>query len=458
MQGSEAGADRRWWVLTTVGVGTFMSALDSSVVNTILPVLTRELGASVAAIEWVPAIYLLVISALLLGVGRAGDLFGYKRLYLAGFGLFVIGSMLCGLSPNVEALIGFRVLQGIGASMLYASSPAILTASFPPNQRGRALGAQGTFTYLGLSIGPSLGGYLASAVGWRSVFYMNVPVGLLAIFLALRVVANDRPAARGERFDVAGATLFGIALAAVIVALNKGHDWGWGSGPVLAFLVASAAIFAAFVALERRRAHPMLDPALFRSRAFSAAAASALLNYVCLYALLFVLPFLLIHGRGLDARHAGLVLTAQPIVMAIVAPFSGALSDRVGSRLPSTLGMAIIGVGLAVLGAIVGGASLAAIAGCLAFIGLGIGIFVSPNNSALMGAAPRNRQGIAAGVLATARNAGMVLGVGLAGAVFTTVLAGAPEGSLPALVAGTQASLWVAAAVAVVGAVTSGLR
>src|SRR3954470_23018510 len=181
---------KKWSVLTAIGVGTFMSALDGSVVNTVLPVLSRDLHTSVAAIEWVATIYLLVVSALLLGVGRAGDLRGHKRMYLCGFVVFVIGSGLCGAAPTSHFLVGMRALQGIGAAMLFANSPAILTKTFPAEQRGRALGAQATFTYLGLTAGPSLGGWLADAFGWRSVFYINVPVGLVGIILGWRVIVN----------------------------------------------------------------------------------------------------------------------------------------------------------------------------------------------------------------------------------------------------------------------------
>ncbi|HEX5581469.1 MAG TPA: MFS transporter [Gemmatimonadaceae bacterium] len=459
-EGDDAGAARlRRWVLVTVGVGTFMSALDGSIVNTILPVLARELGAGIAGIEWVTTVYLLVVSGLLLGVGRLGDMRGHKRIYVAGFVLFVIGSALCGLAPSAGALVGLRAVQAVGAAMLYSTSPAILTRAFPPERRGRALGALGAFTYLGLTVGPALGGWMAHALGWRSVFYVNVPVGAVAIALAVRVIDDDRPAARTERFDLAGAILFTAGLVSLLVALNQGHAWGWRSAPTIALVAAAALLLALFVVVERRRTFPMLDLTLFRSRTFSAATVSALLNYVCVYGIVFVLPFLLIQGRGLDTRQAGLVLTAQPVVMAIVAPVSGALSDRVGARLPATLGMVVLAIGLAFLAELSASGSLGAIALALAVVGFGVGIFVSPNNSALMGAAPRNRQGIASGVLATARNVGMVLGVGLAGAVFTTVLAHAGgEPSAVALADGVRASLWVMSAMAAVGAATSWLR
>lgn len=450
-------SDNRWLVLVTVGVGTFMSALDGSVVNTLLPVLGHALHTTVAGIEWVTTIYLLVISGLLLSVGRAGDLFGHKRLFLAGFALFVVGSALCGLANSAHALVALRVVQALGASMLMATSPAILTRSFPASQRGRALGAQGTFTYLGLTVGPSLGGWLADAFGWRSVFYINVPVGVLAIALAMHSIADDHVSRAEERFDFVGAALFTAGLVALMVALNQGQEWGWVSALTLGTAAAALVILTMFVRAERRRPAPMLDLSLFGNRTFSASTVSALLNYACVYAVTFVLPFLLIQGRGLSTAQAGLVLTAQPIVMAVVAPISGALSDRLGSRGLATVGMLLLAAGLVALGLLVAHASLLQLASALALVGLGIGIFVSPNNSALMGAAPRNRQGIASGVLATARNVGMVLGVGFAGAIFTTI---ASQGASPAagLVAGVRASLLAAAGVALLGAGTSAVR
>ncbi|HYU27363.1 MAG TPA: MFS transporter [Thermoanaerobaculia bacterium] len=445
--------DRRWSVLAAIGVSTLVAGLDTSVVNTVLPLLSRELHASVAAIEWVSTIYLLVISALLLGVGRAGDLRGHKRMYLVGFALFVVASALCGAAPTANALVVMRGLQGIGAAMLFANAPAILTKAFPAEQRGRALGALATFTYLGLTAGPALGGWLAQAFGWRSVFYINVPIGIFGIVLGVRAIDDDRPHGAAERFDMLGAALFTAGLVALLVALDQGHAWGWTAPLTLSLAAIAAALLAAFVAVEQRRANPMLDLSLFKSRVFSAATVTALFNYICVYSVLFVLPFLLIQGRGLGTQQAGLVLTAQPIVMAIVAPISGAISDRIGSRIPATLGMILLAVGLFLIARLAEGGSLHAIAASLALVGLGIGIFVSPNNSALMGAAPRHRQGIAAGVLATARNVGMVLGIGISGAVFTTVLA--HGGSLTR---GVQESLYVGVAMAAMGAVTAFVR
>jgi EmrB/QacA subfamily drug resistance transporter len=446
---------RRRNILIALGIGTFMSALDGSVINTILPLLGRELHATVAGIEWVTTVYLLVVSALLLIVGRAGDLYGHKVVYLAGFAIFITGSGLCATATTLGTLISMRGVQAIGAAMLYANAPAILTKNFPAAQRGRALGAQATFTYLGLTAGPPLGGWLAATFGWRSVFYINVPVGLLAAVLAWRVVERDRPDAAAERFDFAGAVLFTTGLVTLLVALNQGHDLGWTSLPILTLFAAALLLLASFIAVERRRASPMLDLTLFRSRVFSAATASALLIYVCTYAVLFVIPFLLIQGRGLDTKHAGLVLTAQPIVMVFVAPLAGALSDRIGSRILATSGMLVLAAGLVLLGRLAPAAPTPLLALAMAVIGVGIGLFTTPNNSALMGAAPRHRQGIASGVLASARNVGMVLGVGLAGAVFTTILT---RGGTNAIARGTAMTLFVSAGIAVAGAVIASIR
>ncbi len=452
-----AGLERKWWVLLAVGVGTFMSALDSSVVNTVLPVVRRTFDSDVATVEWVVTVYLLVVSGLLLSFGRLGDLRGHKAVYVAGFGVFVFSSALCGLAPTSAALIAFRALQALGAAMLFANSPAILTKNFPAAQRGQALGLQATMTYLGLTVGPSLGGWLTHQLSWRAVFYINLPVGLAALWLSLRFIPRDAGAGQAERFDRAGALTFIAGLVALLLGLNRGHDWGWASPAVLALLGAAALSLAMFVQIELRRANPMLDLSLFRQRLFSAAVLSAVLNYICLYSIVFLLPFYLIQGRDFSTARAGLLLTAQPIVMAIAAPLSGMLSDRVGSRLLSTLGMAVLAVGLFLLSRLGPQSPQSHVVVALGVAGLGTGSFISPNSSALMGSAPRHRQGIAAGVLATARNVGMVLGVGLAGAILTTVMAQGND-STAALFQGVSAGFVVAVGVAILGAITSAVR
>jgi len=453
----EADNPGKWWVLIAIGIGTFMSALDGSVVNTTLPVITRQLSSNVAAAEWVVTVYLLVLSGLLLSFGRLGDMQGHKRVYLAGFGIFVVSSALCGMSSSVPMLVAFRGVQALGAAMLSANSPAILTKSFPARQRGQALGLQATMTYLGLTVGPSLGGWLTEAYSWRAVFYINIPVGLLAFLLSLRYIAADHPGQVTERFDLRGAFAFMVGLTVLLFGLNQGHALGWASPLILAALVGAPLILAGFVHIERTTTAPMLDLSLFRSWVFSGAVLSAVLNYICIYVITFLMPFYLIQGLGLGPSQTGVVLTAMPIVMAIVAPLSGTLSDRIGAFWPTVTGMAVVAAGMFLLSRLGAHTSLPGIALRLAVVGLGTGIFISPNTSALMGAAPRNRQGIASGILATARNLGMVLGVGLAGAIYTTFAAEAAPAS-PAIFQAIQASFLAAAGVALLGLVISLLR
>jgi EmrB/QacA subfamily drug resistance transporter len=418
-------------------------------------VVQQAFKSDIATVEWAITIYLLVVSGLLLTVGRLGDMRGHKMMYIAGFAIFVASSALCGLAGSTGILIFFRAVQASGAAMLYANSPAILTKTFPASQRGRALGLQATMTYLGLTVGPSLGGFLAEKFSWRAVFYINVPVGLIAMLLSLYFIRKDQGEATGIQFDLPGALLFMSGLVALLLGLNQGQDWGWESFPVLGLFAATIVLLALFVSRENRIENPMLDLSLFKQRIFSAATTSAVFNYVVLYSTLFLMPYYLIQGRGLDPSQAGLLLTAQPLVMAISAPISGALSDKIGSRLPATLGMFILGIGMFLLSHLGPNTSQGYIVLGLAISGLGTGIFISPNTSALMGAAPRNRQGIASAVLATARNMGMALGVGLAGAILTTIMAGS---SSLALYEGVNIGFYMAMGMALLSCLASAVR
>jgi EmrB/QacA subfamily drug resistance transporter len=447
--------ERKWLVLVAIGIGTYMSALDGSVVNTVLPVVTAYFKTDVATIEWVVTTYLLVVSALLLSVGRLGDMRGNKMIYITGFGVFVVGSALCGLSPSPIHLIASRGLQAIGAAMLFAISPAILTKNFPARQRGQALGVQGTMTYLGLTTGPFLGGWLADTFGWHSVFFINVPVGILAMSLSLAVIPVDLPAGEHERFDWAGAATFAVGLTGLLFALDQGHNLGWLSPVILGTLAGALALIGLFIGLERRVHAPMLDLGLFKRRVFAVSTVSPILNYICLFSVTFLLPFFLILARGLSAAQAGLILTAQPIVMAVTAPFSGSLSDRVGSRIPTTLGMALLATGLFLLSLLRQTSPLGNAVLGLAICGLGTGLFVAPNNSALMGAAPQTKQGIAAGVLALARNVGMALGIGLTGAIFNTLLGPSGGADRAILVHAFDVSMTFASGVAVLAAIVT---
>ena len=447
--------DRKWLVFIAIGTGSFMVALDGSVVNAILPVLRDTFSSSVATIEWVVTIYLLVLSGLLLSFGRLGDLRGHRSLYILGFVVFVASSALCGLAWSAGILIFFRGLQAIGGALLASNSPAIVTGNFPAEQRGRAFGLVSMMTYLGLTVGPSLGGWLTHAFGWRTVFYINVPVGLLALTLSLVFIPKDSPSESEKRFDLPGAAVFLAALTLLLLGLNKGADLGWTSSSVLGLMAGALIFMAVFILIERRSPHPMLDLNLFRVPLFSTSTLGAILNYICLFSITFLMPFYLIQGRGLNPAQAGLLLTVQPVMMAIAAPVSGAFSDRIGSRLPGMIGMGVLAVGLLLLSRLDAESGLWLAVLGLVVAGTGTGMFISPNTSALMGAAPRDRQGIASGVLATARNFGMVLGIGLAAAIFTTHLA---MNTTEAFYAGIDRGFLVASGIAVLAVVVSAVK
>jgi EmrB/QacA subfamily drug resistance transporter len=444
-------------IVAALGVGIYLAALDISVVNAILPVVAEAFGTDLSAIEWVVTIYLLVQSALLLMVGRLGDLWGHKKLYLLGLGIFVLSSAVCGLATSTPFLVAGRAIQAIGASMIFTNLAVIMLRVFPPEQRGRAVGIQATIVYVGLATGAPLGGWLTDALGWQSVFLVNVPVGLIALLLGLRVTPADEPAARREPFDLAGAAVYVLGLGLLLLGLNQGHAWGWTSAAVVGCLLLGAALLAGWVRIELRAPSPMIDLSLFRRRAFSAPTVSAFLNYMAVSST-FLLPFALIQGRGLSPAQVGLILTCQPIIMALTASISGSLSDRVGSRAPATLGMLILSLGLFLLSRQDASTPIALIVMALLLIGLGIGLFTSPNSSAILGAVPAERRGVANGVLGTVRTLGMVLGIGVAGAVYATTLGLTGDAGADGILRAADTGLLIGAGVALLGAATSATR
>jgi EmrB/QacA subfamily drug resistance transporter len=416
--------------------------------------------ATIGAVSWVSTAYLLSISSLLLSVGRIGDMWGFKGVYSTGFAVFGVGSLLCGMSPTLGMLVAARVLQGIGAAILGAIGPALITTSFPGKERGRALGLQATLTYAGLTVGPSLGGLIAGQFGWHWVFLINVPIAALGALFALTQLKPAGSRSR-QQFDLAGAAAFAVGLTAILLALSQAETWGWSGAPTVGLLAGGAVLLFFFIWQERRAPQPMLPLQLFRNAAFSGGVAAAFIQYATVFMLTFLLPFYLQDFRGLSPESAGAVMTAQPVVMVAVAGLSGWISDRIGARIPATTGMVMLGLGLAVLSRAGAGTSLAVVAVGLALVGLGAGLFSAPNNSVIMGGAPRERQGIAAGLLAAARNVGMVTGIAIGGTLFAALRASAEAGgAVPAAAfrTGFGGTLTVAAVLAAAGALFCVLR
>jgi EmrB/QacA subfamily drug resistance transporter len=456
-------AVHKWWLLVAVMVGTFMGPFDASVVNISLPTLTQVFGVDVTTVEWIVVAYLLVVSTLLLTFGRLGDILGTKRIYLVGFTVFTFGSLACALAWDVWSLIAFRSAQAVGASMLFAVGPAIVTAGFPPQERGKAIGFVGVSVAVGLAAGPTLGGLIIDLLGWRWIFLVNVPVGVLAILLARAVIPHEP--AHSQKFDRLGAVLSFVALFPLLLAFSEGEQWGWSSPLTLALIGLSVVGAASFLLAERASSQPVLDLGLFRNRLFTTATASAVASYVVTSTVMFIMPFYLMIVQGMAVKHAGLLLTPVPLMTATIGPLSGTLSDRIGSRLLSSLGLLISAMGVLSLATLEAGTPTAGVVARLLLIGVGMGLFQSPNSSAIMGSVPRARLGIASGVVATARNVGMVFGVSLAGLViavrqphYLSELAGAmaaEQASKQAFLQAAQDAVMVAAVICLLGAATS---
>lgn len=443
-----------------------MATLDGSIVNIALPSIGKAFGIDLATVEWVVVGYLLVVGSLLLPIGRLGEVLSYRRVYLAGFAIFTAASVLCGAAPGPGWLVASRAVQGIGAAALMAMGPAIIARTFGPGERGRALGLNAVSVAIGLSLGPALGGILTEVGTWRAIFLVNLPVGIFAMAWAARVLPVEQ---RGQRqpFDVPGAVLTAGSLFALLLALNQGESLGWTSPSVVGLLALWIGLGAAFVVVERRTTAPMMDLDLFRVRAFTAGLAAVVVAFAGLFTATFLLPFLLQEGSGYTPLQAGLLITPIPIAAAIVAPAGGALSDRIGQRLPASVGISLLTLGLLSLTTLPESFTPVELVWRLALIGAGQGLFLSPNSSSILGAVPRPRLGTASGMIAQMRVVGQALGIVVSAAVITLRLPAhlASLAALPADVARQDAfamaardAFIVAALICSIGIVASLLR
>lgn len=408
---------KRRQVLAAIALGTFMAPLDSSVVNIALPAIRTFFQTSLGTVEWVVMSYLLVISSLILTYGRMGDLYGHKKIYLTGFTVFTSGSLLCGFAPSILALIFFRALQAIGAGMMMAMGPAIITDITPPQYRGKSLGVVAMTVSIALTIGPVLGGYLTAKFGWPSIFFINIPIGIIATLWAWKVIP-DIKGRSAEPFDLKGAVLIFTALILILLPLSYTEKAGWLNPFILGPLAAGLVLLLVFILMEKKIKYPMVDMTVFENRVFAMGNLSALINFISTFSVILLLPFYLMQLRLLPAEQAGLLMTPTPLMMIVISPFAGVLSDKIDSRYLSSLGMAINTVGLFMLSRLQTDTSVLTIVIISIIIGIGAGLFTTPNNSAVLGAVPPNRRGIASSILANMRNVGMVFGVAISGALF----------------------------------------
>lgn len=446
----------KWTVMATVGMGIFLATIDGSIVNIALPTLRDDLNTTFAATQWVVLAYLLTLATLLLSVGRLADIVGKKRIYVAGFVVFTAGSVLCGLSPDVGWLIAMRVVQALGAAMIFSLGPAILTEAFPSSERGRALGISGMIVSLGIITGPTLGGIILGSLSWHWIFFVNLPVGIVGTWLAWRSIPVSAPRG-GQTFDVPGAATLFVSLLTLLLALTLGQGRGFGEPLILALFAVALITFVLFLWIEGRVAQPMVDLRLFRNALFSANLTMGMLTFMALSGVILLLPFYFEGVRGLTVQQTGLMLSILPVALGIASPISGSLSDRFGSRVISLIGLVLIVVGYVGLATLQTGTPAWAFALRIVPLGLGMGTFQSPNNSAIMGSAPRDRLGVVSGLLALTRNLGQTVGIAIFGALWAASVAsslgalppgGAPDAPAAVQVTGMQITFAVAGALA----------
>ncbi|HEX7736777.1 MAG TPA: MFS transporter [Ktedonobacteraceae bacterium] len=417
----------RWVVLALAASSSFITTLDGSIVNIGLPAISETFHVGVSgAIEWVIIGYLVIIAAVLLTFGRLADMLGRRPIFLSGLAIFVLGSALCGMAPSLWLLIVARLFQGLGGALIFSVNVAMITSAFYNRERGLALGLNAVVVSLGVALGPTIGGIITQYLSWRWIFYVNVPICLLVFFIGYIVYRERRPGA-GEngRFDPPGAALLAIGFAALTLGLSFGSEWGWSSPGTLGAFGVGLVMLVSAVAVEKRIEHPILDLHLVTNRTFAMANITFMLCMMALFAPGFILPFYFEQLRGFSTVHTGLMMTPLPLALALAAPLSGSLADRVGSRLLSPIGLAVACLGLVLLSQLNAQSSTWDVVWRLALTGFGQGIFQSPNTRAMMGAAPRDAQGEASGLLATGRVIGQSTSVALTGTVFTALGAAA---------------------------------
>jgi len=414
MISSEATApavDKRLILLITC-LSSFLTPFLGSAINIALPSIGVEFNLNAVSLGWVATSYLLAAAVFLVPFGRLADISGRMKIFSAGVVIFTVSSILSAASVSGFMLIASRVLQGLGSSMIFGTGMAILTSAYPPGERGTALGINTATVYTGLSLGPVLGGLLTQSLGWRSIFFISAGLGwvLMAFTFLLVKKKNEWREARGESFDAIGSVLFGLMLVALMYGFSRLPNIV-GLWLVLTGLALGALLFR----VESGTRYPVLNLALFRRNVtFAFSNLAALINYSATFAAGFLLSLYLQYIKGLSPRQAGLILVAQPVLMAVVSPVTGWLSDRIEPRLPASLGMALSAVGLILLVFLQAGTALTVVLGCLALLGLGFGLFSSPNTNAVMSSVDKGQLGIASATLATMRLTGQMFSMGLA--------------------------------------------
>jgi EmrB/QacA subfamily drug resistance transporter len=405
---------KTWLVFAAVAMGIFLSTIDGSIVNVALPTFVNEFHTQFAMVQWVVLGYMLILSSLMLSMGRLGDIIGKKSVYMTGMILFTASSLCCGLAPTVVWLIISRLFQAVGASMIVSLGMGILTETFPPQQRGKVLGAAGSIVSIGIITGPTLGGLIIDSLSWHWIFFVNVPIGIIGFLMVWQFLPASHKS-RHQRFDFFGAAALFVSLSCFLLALTLSQRFGYAHSIILSLFAVWLIFFVLFLIMEFRIDQPMVDMRLFRNLKFSLSLFTGFTTFVTSGGVILLMPFYLQNVLGFRPSHIGLMMAIVPVTTGLISPLAGSLSDRFGTRFISTLGLIIMFFGY--LGLLSLGIHTSTMHYIFNFIpiGIGLGLFQSPNNSAIMGTAAREKVGVVSSLLSLTRTLGQSAGVAVIG-------------------------------------------
>jgi EmrB/QacA subfamily drug resistance transporter len=455
-----ASENRKWWTLGAVAFSLFMIMLDNTVVNVAVPSIQRSLGAGVSELEWVVNGYALTFAVLMITGGKLADLLGRKRIFLTGLCVFALSSLVCGLAGSVGTLIASRASQGIGSAMMMPATMAIITHAFPARQRGAALGIWAGVSAMALAIGPLVGGVITEHINWNWVFFINVPIGLLGLLVGSIVIGESRDTSREQRLDLPGLLVSGASLFALIFGLIEANRYGWSSATILGLFGGAAAGLILFLLLEAKQRVPMLDLSLFRNRTFAGSNLVAMLVTLAMFGVYFFMSLFTQRVLGYSPIQAGAVFLPMTLLIVVIAPITGRVSDRVGSRWLMAGGLTLVGCALMLYSRLDRHTDFWNLLPALILNGVGMASVMTPMTSAAMGSVPVAKAGVAAGVLNTFRQTGGALGIALMGAILTarqTKALAEGASTADAFLAGFHRALFVAAMIAWTGAAVSAL-
>ena len=446
-------ANRKWLTLAAVSFGLFMIMLDNTVVNVALPSIQRELGVGLSELEWIVTGYALAFAALMLTGGKLADLFGRRLVFVVGLGIFTLASLACGLAGSGDVLIAARIVQGIGAALMNPATLSIIAATFPPHQRGMAIGIWAGVSGLALALGPLVGGLITEHVNWNWIFFVNVPVGIAAIAASLLVIRESRDESEVQRLDFPGLATSAIGLFALTYGLIEANTHGWTSTRILVSFTVAVVALVGFVLLERHQRVPMLDLSLFRSGTFAGANLVVLLVALAMFGVFFFVSLYMQNVLGFSPVQAGAAFLPMTILVILIAPLAGRASDRIGSRWLMTAGMTLLGIQLLYFSQLSAASTFWNLLPGMLVGGLGMALTMTPSAAAAMRALPVDKSGVGSAVLNAFRQVGGSIGIALMGAIMAHEIAGrrTPE----AFMDGFSLSLMVAAGIAFAGAVVA---